>query len=51
LIEAGARLEDQMSNESWRIDGEYFESCNYELLCPCLLSHAQARPTEASAER
>jgi hypothetical protein len=39
-----------MSNESWRIDGDYFESCNCELLCPCLLSHAQARPTEGHCD-
>src|SRR5579864_3751932 len=39
-----------MSNESWRIEGEYFESCNCELLCPCLLSHAQARPTEGHCD-
>ena len=39
-----------MSNESWRIKGEYFESCNCELLCPCLLSHAQARPTEGHCD-
>jgi hypothetical protein len=39
-----------MSNESWHIDGEYFESCNCELLCPCLLSHAQARPTEGHCD-
>ncbi len=39
-----------MSNENWRIEGEYFESCNCELLCPCLLSHAQARPTEGHCD-
>ncbi len=32
--------------EKWEIEGEYFESCNCEVLCPCLLSRAQARPTE-----
>jgi hypothetical protein len=39
-----------MSNPGWRIEGEYFESCNCELLCPCLLSHAQARPTEGHCD-
>ncbi|HEY6420088.1 MAG TPA: DUF1326 domain-containing protein [Candidatus Binataceae bacterium] len=34
----------------WRIEGEYFESCNCEVLCPCLLSHAQARPTEGHCD-
>jgi hypothetical protein len=35
---------------SWRLEGDYFESCNCELLCPCLLSHAQARPTEGHCD-
>ncbi|MGH7278484.1 MAG: DUF1326 domain-containing protein [Candidatus Rokuibacteriota bacterium] len=35
---------------SWRIKGEYFESCNCEVLCPCLLSRAQARPTEGHCD-
>ena len=41
-----------MSNptENWKIEGEYFESCNCELLCPCLLTHAQARPTEGHCD-
>jgi hypothetical protein len=38
------------TKESWHIEGEYFESCNCELLCPCLLSHAQARPTEGHCD-
>jgi len=39
-----------MSNQSWRIEGDYLESCNCELLCPCLLSHAQARPTQGHCD-
>lgn len=34
----------------WSIEGEYFESCNCEVLCPCLLSHAQVRPTEGHCD-
>ncbi|HET7876834.1 MAG TPA: DUF1326 domain-containing protein, partial [Methylomirabilota bacterium] len=30
--------------------GEYFESCNCEVLCPCLLSRAKARPTEGHCD-
>src|SRR5229473_4911015 len=44
------REETMSSTESWHIEGEYFESCNCELLCPCLLSHAQARPTEGHCD-
>ena len=40
-----------MSTQSgWKIKGEYFESCNCEVLCPCLLSHATALPTEGHCD-
>src|SRR5690242_14017044 len=39
-----------MSDRSWRIEGDYFESCNCDLLCPCLLSHAQALPTQGHCD-
>ncbi len=38
------------AQNKWRITGQYFESCNCELLCPCLLTHAQARPTEGHCD-
>src|SRR2546430_5900881 len=42
--------------ESWRIEGEYLENCNCEVLCPCLLGPrnakggAAARPTEGHCD-
>jgi hypothetical protein len=39
-----------MSDQNWQIEGDYFESCNCDLLCPCLLSHAQARPTQGHCD-
>jgi hypothetical protein len=42
--------------ERWSIEGEYLESCNCEVLCPCLLgprnAHggAMARPTEGHCD-
>ena len=39
-----------MANESWKIEGEYFESCNCELLCPCLFTQAKVRPTEGHCD-
>ncbi len=39
-----------MTGPAWQIAGEYFESCNCEVLCPCLLSRAQARPTEGHCD-
>jgi hypothetical protein len=38
------------AKQTWKIQGEYFESCNCEVLCPCLLSGAQARPTEGHCD-
>lgn len=38
------------SADKWLIEGEYFESCNCTVLCPCLLTHAQARPTEGHCD-
>src|ERR1700735_2220662 len=38
------------SKQSWKIQGEYFESCNCEVLCPCILSNLQARPTEGHCD-
>jgi hypothetical protein len=39
-----------IAKQPWKIQGEYFESCNCEVLCPCLLSNAQARPTEGHCD-
>lgn len=36
-------------SERWNIDGEYFESCNCELLCPCLLVKG-SRPTDGHCD-
>lgn len=35
-----------MANPTWSLAGDYFENCDCEILCPCLLSRSQARPTE-----
>jgi hypothetical protein len=32
------------NKEGWSLKGEYFESCNCEVLCPCLLWNAQTFP-------
>ncbi|MGH7906827.1 MAG: DUF1326 domain-containing protein [Candidatus Binataceae bacterium] len=39
-----------MAQEKWRLEGDYFESCNCTVLCPCLLSRAQERPTEGHCD-
>lgn len=34
----------------WHIDGEYMETCNCTLLCPCIMSNMAARPTEGDCK-
>jgi len=38
-----------VAKRPWKIQGEYFESCNCEVVCPCLLNF-QARPTEGHCD-
>jgi hypothetical protein len=34
----------------WQIKGEYMETCNCTLLCPCIWSNMAARPTEGDCK-
>lgn len=34
----------------WQIRGEYMETCNCALLCPCITSNLGARPTEGDCQ-
>ena len=31
---------------AWRLDGDYFETCNCDFLCPCLPSNLAAAPSK-----
>jgi hypothetical protein len=35
-----------MAGDGWTIEGQYFETCNCEYLCPCLSSNMAAKPDE-----
>jgi len=35
-----------MAGTAWKIRGEYFETCNCEYLCPCIVTNMTARPTK-----
>ena len=35
---------------SWNIKGQYMETCNCTLLCPCIWSNMAARPTEGDCK-
>ena len=36
--------------EQWTMRGEYFESCNCDILCPCITSSAKAMPTQVHCD-
>lgn len=35
---------------TWRIEGQYMETCNCTFLCPCITSNLAARPTEGDCK-
>ena len=35
---------------NWHVAGEYMETCNCALLCPCITSNLTARPTEGDCK-
>src|SRR5215218_1467021 len=35
-----------MAGDGWTIEGQYFETCNCEYLCPCISSNMAAKPDE-----
>lgn len=35
-----------MENASWQINGDYFETCSCDYLCPCIPSNMAAQPTK-----
>ena len=36
--------------KSWRLKGDYFENCNCEVLCPCVVPGSRAVPTEGHCD-
>jgi len=39
-----------MAETNWHIEGEYFETCNCDFLCPCISSNLQAKPTHGGCK-
>ena len=35
---------------TWKISGQYMETCNCTFLCPCIISNLTARPTEGDCK-
>ena len=38
------------TGSKWRLKGEYFESCNCEILCPCIVRGTNIEPTEGHCD-
>jgi hypothetical protein len=39
-----------MATPQWKINGDYFEACNCDSVCPCPTSGLAARPTKGSCD-
>ena len=39
-----------MTTERWHLKGEYFENCNCEVLCPCVVPGPPTDPTEGHCD-
>ena len=39
-----------MTTEHWQLKGNYFENCNCQILCPCVLPVAPGEPTEGHCD-
>ena len=37
-----------MATPAWQLDGQYYETCNCDFVCPCLPSQMQGKPTKDS---
>jgi hypothetical protein len=35
-----------MAHPAWQVSGEYFETCNCDYVCPCILTNMTAKPTK-----
>jgi hypothetical protein len=37
-----------MATPKWQVEGQYYENCNCDFICPCVPGQMQVRPTEGS---
>ena len=37
-----------MADVSWEVQGDYFETCSCDYLCPCIYTNLSAKPTKGS---
>jgi len=39
-----------MSNPSWQVNGQYYETCNCDFVCPCVPGQLSVRPTQGTCD-
>lgn len=39
-----------MATTQWQVEGDYFETCNCDFLCPCIATNMQAKPTQGDCK-
>ena len=39
-----------MTTEQWHLKGDYFENCNCQILCPCVIPGPPSEPTEGHCD-
>ena len=39
-----------MTTQRWSLKGDYFESCNCDIRCPCILPVSPGTPTEGHCD-
>ncbi len=37
-----------MPGPSWKVNGQYYETCNCDFICPCILQQLQPEPTKGT---
>ena len=38
------------TSAEWKISGDYFENCNCDYVCPCILTNMAAEPTHGTCK-
>jgi hypothetical protein len=39
-----------MATQSWKVSGQYYETCNCDFICPCLPAQLTARPSKGACQ-
>src|SRR4029450_5763141 len=39
---------EQMTTPTWQVNGQYFETCSCDFVCPCILGQMAVEPTHGT---